>query len=553
MIRPVSNPIILSSHPSKFFACLSRLSSRSVLAKLLCVVSTATLVGGSVESVRAQGKAEHVVVVVFDGMRPDFITPQYAPNLYSLATNGVFFRRNHPVFISTTIVNGTALATGTHPGTSGILANNDFREELNSQSAVASEVIDTIRRGDIAAQGRYVDADTLAEIVQDAGFHTYVAGTKSVVLLHDRKPRRTDTPAHSNSVILGRGLVMPRLTGDGLKKVNDDKVFPDTFTTPNVASDGWTTKALTKGLWKKGVPKYSLLWLSDPDVTQHAKGVGSPEALSGIDSSDKNLGEVIKTLKEKGVYEKTDIFVVSDHGFSSIARSADIAAALKRFNLNAVTKLENPEAGDVLVVGLGGAAMIYVTDRQAETVRATARALQACDFTGVIFSRIPIEGTFPLSTVHYPMEGHGPDLLVSMRWLADQNEHEAPGMLIATGGSKGGGTHGSLSKYDMNNTLVASGPDLKSGLLSMIPSGNIDLAPTILHILGIKPKVAMNGRVLREALVSDNGPAPEVKERKVEARHLSGAYEWNQYLTIHEVEGAIYYTEGNGKISLRNP
>ena len=31
----------------------------------------------------ANGKAEHVVVLVWDGMRPDFITPQFAPNLYA--------------------------------------------------------------------------------------------------------------------------------------------------------------------------------------------------------------------------------------------------------------------------------------------------------------------------------------------------------------------------------------------------------------------------------------------------------------------------------------
>lgn len=514
---------------------------------LLCLGGWLTLLGS--QDSMAAGKAKHVVVVVFDGMRPDFITPQYAPNLYSIATNGVFFRRNHSVFISTTIVNGTALATGTHPGRSGILANSDYREELNTQTAVASETLDTIRRGDLAAEGRYVDADTLAELVQDAGHHTYIAGTKSVALLHDRKARQTDTAAHSNSVTLGRGLVMPRMTGDRLKKVNEDKVFPDTFTTPNTASDGWTTRALTKGLWKNGVPKYSLLWLSDPDVTQHAKGVGSPEALTAIEASDKNLGEVIKTLKEKGVEHETDLFVVSDHGFSTIARSADIAAGLKRFNINAHTKLENSEPGDVLVVGLGGAALVYVTDRSPEAVRATAQALQSCDFTGVIFSRLDIEGTLPLSSIQYPMEGHGPDVVVSMRWMPAANEHEAPGMLIATGGSRGGGAHGSLSKYEMNNTLVASGPDIKKGLISQIPSGNIDLAPTILHLLGISPKAPMDGRVLREALVTFDGPPPAVKERKLEARHRFGVLEWSQYLIIHEVDGATYYTEGNGGVS----
>ena len=495
-------------------------------------------------SVRAAGLAEHIVVVVFDGMRPDFITPQFAPNLYSLATNGVFFKRHHPVYISTTIVNGTALATGTYPGHSGILANSDYREELNFQSPVASEVLDTLRRGDMAAKGEYIAVDTLAELIQDAGFHTYIAGTKAVTLIHDRSPRKTDTAAHSNSVTLGRGLVLPRASLESLNKVNEDKAFPDAFTTPNVASDGWTTKALTKGLWKKGVPKYSLLWLSDPDVTQHAKSVGAPEALAGIESSDKHLGEVIKSLKDYGVYEKTDIFVVSDHGFSSNVRGAEITESLRKAKLNVFTKLENPERGDVLVVNLGGSTMIYVVDRDEAAVRKAVEVLQQCDFTGTLFTRLGIEGTFPLSTIHYPMTGHGPDIVISLRWFPDLNDFGAPGLLM--GGSKGTGTHGSLSPFDMHNTLVGSGPDLKRGFVDTVPSGNIDLAPTVLHLLGIPPKSPMDGRVLREALAAETGPAPAVKERRQAAERTIGLMRWNQYLQTSEVDGAMYYDEGNG-------
>src|ERR1043165_4435210 len=75
---------------------------------------------------QAKGVAEHVVVVVWDGMRPDFITPQYTPNLYWLATNGVFFKNHHPVYISSTEVNGTAIATGCYPDRNGIMANVDY-------------------------------------------------------------------------------------------------------------------------------------------------------------------------------------------------------------------------------------------------------------------------------------------------------------------------------------------------------------------------------------------------------------------------------------------
>src|SRR5512144_1889615 len=79
----------------------------------------------------AARQAEHVVLVVWDGMRPDFVAPQYCPHLYSLATNGVFFRRHHPAYISSTEVNGAVLATGSNPGRNGILANTEYAPEFS--------------------------------------------------------------------------------------------------------------------------------------------------------------------------------------------------------------------------------------------------------------------------------------------------------------------------------------------------------------------------------------------------------------------------------------
>ncbi len=48
----------------------------------------------------AAGRARHVVLVVFDGMRPDFVTKQAAPTLAALAEQGVFFQNHHSVFIT---------------------------------------------------------------------------------------------------------------------------------------------------------------------------------------------------------------------------------------------------------------------------------------------------------------------------------------------------------------------------------------------------------------------------------------------------------------------
>src|SRR5262249_3762028 len=230
---------------------------------------------------------------------------------------------------------------------------------------------------------------------------------------------------------------LPRSALEALVKVNDDKAFPTNVVQPNKEQDGWTTRALVRSLWKKTPPKYTLLWLRDPDKSQHETGVGSPTSLAGIESSDKNLGEVIKALSDRGVLAKTDIFVVSDHGFSTIQRGPDIVDILKKQKFTAAKKFENPEPGDVLVVGLGGTVMFYVMDHVEPVIQRLAAFLQTSDFAGVIFSRLPIEGTFPLETVRYNPTNNAPDLIVSLRWTADRNDYGAPGMLLAMEGTKG--------------------------------------------------------------------------------------------------------------------
>src|SRR5437764_982075 len=74
----------------------------------------------------AAAPEKHVVVVVWDGMRPDFVTEQNAPTLWKLAQSGVFFQNHHSVYPSATIVNGTAIVTGNSPSHDAILANRDL-------------------------------------------------------------------------------------------------------------------------------------------------------------------------------------------------------------------------------------------------------------------------------------------------------------------------------------------------------------------------------------------------------------------------------------------
>ena len=494
------------------------------------------------------GQAEHVVLVVWDGMRPDFVSPHYTPTLYELATGGTFFKNHHSIYVSSTEVNGTALATGVYPNRSGIIANSEYRPEIGWLGPNATEGLEMIRRGDRATGGHYIRVPTLAEIVQAAGFPTVVAGTKPVALLHDRSPRQM-TGAAKDSVVLYNGVTMPSSLKEAANKAND-KSFPSN-TIPNTGRDEWTVKALKEVLWKKGVPKLTVVWLSEPDASQHNSGPGSDNALGALESSDKRLASILKTLEEKKVREKTDVLVVSDHGFSSIARGYDLADILKKAGFKATKKFEDSEPGDVMVVGLGGSALIYVIERDEAVIRRVAEFLQGTDFAGVICSRIPLEGTFPLEAVRMNSQDTAPDLVVSFRWTDEKNEFGAPGYVLSEGGKRGGGTHASLSRFDMHNTLVASGPDFRKGFLSELPSSNADVAPTILSILGLKPPQPMDGRALTEALVGGNAPTGKPETKTVEATREVGLRRWHQYLKTTTYGGAFYIDEGNGESVLR--
>jgi arylsulfatase A-like enzyme len=47
--------------------------------------------------------------------------------------------------------------------------------------------------------------------------------------------------------------------------------------------------------------------------------------------------------------------------------------------------------------------------------------------------------------------------------------------------------------------LVARGPSFRRGVVSELPSGNIDIAPTVLRLLGVTTAAPLDGRPLLEA------------------------------------------------------
>jgi predicted AlkP superfamily pyrophosphatase or phosphodiesterase len=509
---------------------------------------------GVAASALAAGKAEHVVLVVWDGMRPDFVSAHYTPQLYDLAQRGTFFKNHHPVYVSSTEVNGTALATGVYPNRSGVIANSEYRPDVGWGAPNATEGLEMIRREDLQTGGKYIRVPTMCELVQAAGHPTAVAGTKPVAVLMDRHQRK-NTGAAKDSIVMYNGRIMPSSLQEHIERVNDNKKFP-TNTIPNTGRDEWTVKALREVVWKKSVPKLSVIWLSEPDASQHNASPGSDNALNALESSDRRLGSILKFLEEKKIREKTDVMIVSDHGFSTIARGFDLADALKKGGFHAAKKFEDAEPGDVMVVGLGGSAFLYVIGNDDAVTSRLVGFLQNMDSVGVIFSRLnngkPVDGSFALSAVRMDAAETAPNIIVSFKWTNDKNEFDVPGYVYSEGSKRGAGTHASLSRWDMHNTLIANGPDFREGFINDLPSSNADVAPTILSILGVKqPQGGMDGRVLTEAFVSGKAPSGQPKTETIRATRNIGLRTWEQYLKTTTFDGAFYVEEGNGTSTLR--
>src|SRR4029077_17975618 len=94
----------------------------------------------------------------------------------------------------------------------------------------------------------------------------------------------------------------------------------------------------------------------------------------------------------------------------------------------------------------------------------------------------------------------------------------------------------------VRNTMVAWGPDFKRGATIRTPAANVDVAPTILHLLGLRAGLAnMDGRALLEALAD----GPDEEQVPLETRTLqvsNGAY--RAALQVSEAAGKRYIDKG---------
>ena len=102
--------------------------------------------------------------------------------------------------------------------------------------------------------------------------------------------------------------------------------------------------------------------------------------------------------------------------------------------------------------------------------------------------------------------------------------------ITGTTPERGTAGHGTSGPYDIDSTLIAAGPDWRAHATSEVPTGNVDLAPTLLRLAGVAVPASMTGRVIEEGFRSGPMPSSVHVSHSVETvKSADGRYE----LTVH--------------------
>src|SRR5438067_6231583 len=243
-------------------------------------------------SIYAASETRHVVLVVWDGMRPDFVTEKYAPTLDKLAHDGVRFRNHHAVYPTATDVNGAALATGCYPNRNGLVANLEFRPAINSRQPIDMGDPDSIKRGDEISGGKYLAVPTFVELLRAAGKKVALVGVKSVAMLFDRGNDWTYVRIRGKPLTIFAAAPLGQSAREEMIKVLGP--IPDDPRATSAERNHFATRALTEFFWRDAVPDFSLLWLSEPDLAEHNFAPGSLEAIAAVKAVDDDLATAVR-------------------------------------------------------------------------------------------------------------------------------------------------------------------------------------------------------------------------------------------------------------------
>jgi len=209
----------------------------------------------SPERTFSEQSAEYALVITIDGLRPDAILKTDAPNLKALIKEGSYTPAAKTVDPPKTLPSHVSLVTGLVPK-KHLTFINEWIEDMG-----------------------YTEFETIFTIAKKEGFST--------------------------AMFVGKDKLNFIAVPNSIDKIEVIKYSP---TSVGDISEGFTS------YMKKNMPGVTLIHFPEPDIPGHKKGWMSKEYFEAIQRVDKELGKIIASLKQTGVYDKTFLVITADHG-----------------------------------------------------------------------------------------------------------------------------------------------------------------------------------------------------------------------------------------------
>jgi len=458
---------------------------------------------------------KRILIVAFDALRPDMVTPELMPNLTAFAAAGVRFSHSRAAFPSETRVNQTALVTGCTPARHGIVGNR-FLEP----AAAPGRLFDTgdetaLAEGDRRLGGKLVGVPVLGEILAGHGMQLAVIGSGTpggTRMLHNKaeqlggfrlslhRPDASVPAAHIAAVI------------DRLGPIPAHEI-------PTLSWLTYATDTYLAYVEPELAPEVTILWFCEPDNSYHYRGIGSAANLTAIRHADAEFGRILASRDAAGMADRVQIITISDHGQLTI--SGEAIALGPALTAAGFTVGEAGCQGAEVSLAPGGAPGIYLRDPVPERIDAIVAWLQDQPWCGPLFTR---DGRGCLTLRQVGLDHpRAPDIALVLRSDNAPNQHGPRGTCRHDSRYPAGcGTHGGLHEIELTTWFAAGGDAFLGGRVSTVPTGIVDVLPTALHLLGIEAPSDIQGRVLHEALAAQADEPLPVAEQQVHSAE-SGA------------------------------
>ncbi len=295
--------------------------------------------------------AATTVLVMIDGLDPEYLETCPAPNLQRFAREG-FHVTAGGMMPSVTNVNNTSMVTGHYPAQHGIVSNYWLDRRQGIEQYVES--------------GEFICSDTIFDLCRRNGGRSLLAASKD-------KLRR----------LLGGGTDLAFSSEQPTERAVAAAGEPPHVYSADV--NGWTIEAARRALLDE---RYDLAFIATTDYAMHMHGPSHPESARHLEILDRGLGRLYNDVPD------VQILITADHGMSDKRRMLHLPAILARHNIRAQAV---PVIKDQYVVhhsNLGGCIYVHLEDPSA--MQDAMGALRETDGVEDVFAREDAASRFSL-------------------------------------------------------------------------------------------------------------------------------------------------------------